>query len=368
MNKTYKIKDLAEIFDLTTRTLRFWEEKNLLSSLLRVSGKRRVYGEDIIKRIKEIQRYKSKGLSLDDIKEVLDKKEKKSSSDKNKTRILLGSSSTIEENIMEKYDIDFIPSYIHLDSKKYIDGFAISDKNILNEKFNDVLIESPTKEDFVYYYSEMYREGATDVIVLLPSEAYGTDLVNAKNASVGLSEINIHVIDTCSFGQIETMLAIIAREKISNGLETKNVVKYLQQLIADHLSFMITSSIKDMLDLNLLKIDFQETVNPLYSFSINHRSLFRMNNQTDNYEIVKRESSFDDLLKLLINYTNQEIIKNQMPIIKIGISYTCKKDKIDELEMFLKKISIPVFWQKSNFYMSAKLGSEAIILNIIKER
>ena len=67
---TYSISDLAREFALTTRTIRFYEDEGLLSP--RRAGKRRVYVERERVRIKLILRGKRLGLSLSDIRELLD--------------------------------------------------------------------------------------------------------------------------------------------------------------------------------------------------------------------------------------------------------------------------------------------------------
>jgi DNA-binding transcriptional MerR regulator len=67
---TYSISDLAQEFALTTRTIRFYEGEGLLSP--RRAGKRRVYAERERVRIKLILRGKRLGLSLSEIRELLD--------------------------------------------------------------------------------------------------------------------------------------------------------------------------------------------------------------------------------------------------------------------------------------------------------
>jgi DNA-binding transcriptional MerR regulator len=66
---TYSISDLAKEFALT-RTIRFYEGEGLLSP--RRAGKRRVYAERERVRIKLILRGKRLGLSLSEIRELLD--------------------------------------------------------------------------------------------------------------------------------------------------------------------------------------------------------------------------------------------------------------------------------------------------------
>ena len=67
---TYTISDLAREFALTTRTIRFYEDEGLLAPARR--GRNRLYGERERVRIKLILRGKRLGLSLSEIRELLD--------------------------------------------------------------------------------------------------------------------------------------------------------------------------------------------------------------------------------------------------------------------------------------------------------
>jgi DNA-binding transcriptional MerR regulator len=67
---TYSISDLAKEFALTTRAIRFYEDEGLLAP--RRSGRSRIYGERERVRIKLVLRGKRLGLSLSQIRELLD--------------------------------------------------------------------------------------------------------------------------------------------------------------------------------------------------------------------------------------------------------------------------------------------------------
>jgi DNA-binding transcriptional MerR regulator len=55
---------------LSARTIRYWEELGLLPSIRRRTAGRRVYGKDELERLAFIQRLKSMGLSLQEIKDL----------------------------------------------------------------------------------------------------------------------------------------------------------------------------------------------------------------------------------------------------------------------------------------------------------
>lgn len=67
---TFSISELAKEFALTTRAIRFYEDEGLL--MPRRIGQARIYGERERVRIKLILRGKRLGLSLTEIRELLD--------------------------------------------------------------------------------------------------------------------------------------------------------------------------------------------------------------------------------------------------------------------------------------------------------
>jgi len=69
MKQHYSIRELAEEFDVTIRTLRFYEEKGLLTPSR--SGTTRIYSAADRIRLKLILRGKRLGLSLDESAEII---------------------------------------------------------------------------------------------------------------------------------------------------------------------------------------------------------------------------------------------------------------------------------------------------------
>ncbi|NQW02359.1 MAG: MerR family DNA-binding transcriptional regulator [Rhodospirillales bacterium] len=70
MAKIFSITDLAREFEVTTRTIRYYEDKGLLTPVR--DGQRRVYGPRDHVRLRLIMRGKRLGFSLDEIREMID--------------------------------------------------------------------------------------------------------------------------------------------------------------------------------------------------------------------------------------------------------------------------------------------------------
>jgi DNA-binding transcriptional MerR regulator len=69
-DKLYSISELAAEFDLSPRSIRFYEEKGLLAPQ-RTDGNHRIYDKRDRARLKLIQRGKRFGYSLDEIAEMI---------------------------------------------------------------------------------------------------------------------------------------------------------------------------------------------------------------------------------------------------------------------------------------------------------
>ncbi len=64
----YSIGEVCEISGLSARTVRYYEELELLPGVRRRNGGRRVYGDGELERLRFIQRLKTLGLSLAEIR------------------------------------------------------------------------------------------------------------------------------------------------------------------------------------------------------------------------------------------------------------------------------------------------------------
>lgn len=70
---SYKIGEIAKLTNLTTRTIRYYEELGLLGTRKNRSlGQLRLFDNDDIKRLKKIQMLKDLGLTLEEISQVIE--------------------------------------------------------------------------------------------------------------------------------------------------------------------------------------------------------------------------------------------------------------------------------------------------------
>lgn len=86
---TYSISELAREFDVTPRTIRFYEDQGLLSPhRAGAGGRRRVYSQRDRTRLKLTLRGKRLGLSLSEVRDLVDMYESPSDTEAQLTRFL----------------------------------------------------------------------------------------------------------------------------------------------------------------------------------------------------------------------------------------------------------------------------------------
>jgi DNA-binding transcriptional MerR regulator len=64
------IGDLAKSLNLTTRTLRYWEETAIIEAAPRSDGSNRYYSQDIAKRVRFIIKLKELGLTIQELQDL----------------------------------------------------------------------------------------------------------------------------------------------------------------------------------------------------------------------------------------------------------------------------------------------------------
>ena len=71
-SKYYHIGELANLLEMSPRTIRYYEEIGLLNSVKRIEGGKRIYTDRDFQRLKFIQRLKHLGLTLSEMHELED--------------------------------------------------------------------------------------------------------------------------------------------------------------------------------------------------------------------------------------------------------------------------------------------------------
>ncbi len=371
MSKVLRIKEISQNYKLTTRTIRFWEEKGLIEPDFRTSGKRRVYGEDVEKTIKEILNYKNQGMSLESIKELLDKKKKNKSKKKigSEIRILVDSTASISEDLANEHDIEVIPLYVSINNKLYLDGLNINEAEF-NKKMTekkgatDIITSPPTVEDFFNHYTKLIQEGAKVIYSIHISSIFSETIVNAKKAADKFSDIDIKIIDSKTSGQALAMLAICLQEKIQAGASMEACDSYLAELIDNNYLVVTLTSLKSLISLGLLNVNIDSSFGDLISRLLSFRPVLLAENGEAKFKLLSRAESIEDALSTMESSLQNQIKNSKLKLKMIGISHS----KLNvQAEVFKEKFGAqcPVILQKGSVVLCAHLGPESMGVNLL---
>lgn len=121
----YTISELAAMFDISSRTIRYYEEVGLLTSESRVSlTKQRCYTNNERRRLKLILRGKKLGFSLQEIKEMIELYESNPEGEEEKKRIVEFADRKLLEIDEQITALQMLKSDILAHKEKYITSKA----------------------------------------------------------------------------------------------------------------------------------------------------------------------------------------------------------------------------------------------------
>ena len=175
------------------------------------------------------------------------------------------STSDLTPALRERYNIKTIPLGVNLGDKTYFDGVDITPDDIYEYHKKTGELPKTTAAnvgDCIDFFKSFADEGKTVIHFALSSEMSST----YNNACLAASEFeNIYVIDSRNLSTGSGLLVVAAAEMVASGMEAKEIVDKISQLIpCIDTSFVIDSleylhkggrcSAVAMLGANLLKL------------------------------------------------------------------------------------------------------------------
>ena len=119
--RIFSISELASMFDISSRTIRYYEEVGMLTSESRGSlTQQRCYSNKERRRLKMILRGKKLGFSLQEIRDMIDLYESNPEGDDEKKRIIDYADRKLEEINEQIIQLQMLRDEIITHKKKYI--------------------------------------------------------------------------------------------------------------------------------------------------------------------------------------------------------------------------------------------------------
>jgi len=148
-----------------------------------------------------------------------------------KIKLITDSTSDLTQELIEKYDIDIMPLYVHVGEKTYKDGESIT----LEEMFEGIKNGGPfpttsqvNPQDFYDIYKKYLAEGYKIISTHLSTELSGT-VQSAMIAKDMLETEDITIIDSNGVSGTVFLSLIEAGEMIKQGKSFDEVVAGIQK-------------------------------------------------------------------------------------------------------------------------------------------
>ena len=243
--KYYKISQIANILNVSQRTIRYYEQIGLLPSTRRTKGQMRLYTQEELLLIKKIKKMQQEfHMSLESIKNKIkeDLEEFSKKREKSKYKIVVDSTASLPSDIIERYNIEVIPMKIMVGKSVFDDGENIDPKDIdkiLESSRKNIKTSPPDCDEIMDFYSNIYERGAEKIISIHLSSELSDIFFHAQKAAKNMKQlIDIEVIDSRCMALGSGLLALEAAQMFQEKNSFSNVIAKIKKM---------THSIKELL-------------------------------------------------------------------------------------------------------------------------
>ena len=148
----------------------------------------------------------------------------------NSQRIILSADSTcdLDEELKERYHVNYFPLHINLNGKDYLDNVTITPEKIYQEYYDHKVLPKTAAVN-VQEYIEHFRpwvEDGYEVIHVNLGHALSSSYQNCCLAAQELG--HVHVVDSCNLSTGTGLTVIAAGKMIKEGLDAETIAENLR--------------------------------------------------------------------------------------------------------------------------------------------
>ena len=145
-------------------------------------------------------------------------------------KIILGADSTcdLDEELKERYHVNYFPLHINLNGKDYLDNVTITPEEIYQEYYDHKVLPKTAAVN-VQEYIEHFRpwvEDGYEVIHVNLGHALSSSYQNCCLAAQELG--HVHVIDSCNLSTGTGLTVVAAGKMIEEGLDAETIAEKLR--------------------------------------------------------------------------------------------------------------------------------------------
>ena len=322
----YKISEVAELLNVSQRTVRYYEQVGLLPSARRTKGRMRLFTEAevaLLRKIRSLQ--EDYRMSLEAIREKIQPDIEKclQRREKSKVKIVVDSTASLPTNILEEYGIEVIPMKVLFGKSVFEDGENMNTVELmamLKNGRHSPKTSPPDYEEMVSIYNNIYERGAEKIISIHLSSGISDVVYAAKKAATYMSHfLEIEVIDSQCMAMGSGLLAVEAAKLLKADEAFSSVVKTIRQMVPNVKEALLVDSLeyltrgKDVHNFLDLLLDFK----PVFT------------TENGKVKLLKRADSMSETKDMFLSLMNK---KNQ----GVGIMYSMLKKDADKLHSQVK--------------------------------
>ncbi|MFC1517078.1 DegV family protein [Candidatus Margulisiibacteriota bacterium] len=248
----FKINQVAEMLNTTSRTIRYYEQIELLPPVKRTKGRMRLYTHSDVELIKEIKDLQEKGLSLEEIKVEMNKFQQTilMNRDANKIKIVVDSSASLPFDLARQNGIEIIPMHIKLGQEDLLDGLEITPEQLkqrVEEGRLEPISAPPTEEEFITTYTRLYEAGAEKIISIHLSEKISDTVKIARKAASYIKDFEVQVVDAGTMAGGAALLAFASVANVANKKGLKDILSELEEMKKKRSEAVVLNTVEKIL-------------------------------------------------------------------------------------------------------------------------
>jgi len=152
---------------------------------------------------------------------------------KRKAVVVTDGTSSLTQQMGQKYGLSVVPIYVTFGTQTYRDGIDLDAGlfyRMLRSSKQLPITSQPTVADFVQTYTAL-SEQAQAIVSIHPSIKMSATVDSARAARKELPDVPIHVIDTHSVSMGLGLIAIAAARAAEAGHDASEIVRLVEELI-----------------------------------------------------------------------------------------------------------------------------------------
>jgi DegV family protein with EDD domain len=160
----------------------------------------------------------------------------------NRVKIITDSTADLNQDLLDKFEIEVVPLYVSVDGESYLDGIEMTTDELYRQIEKTKALPktaAPSTGDFYEMFSKWVQEGY-DVLYLALSSKLSATFQSARLAAEEFEEGQVYVLDTQNLSTGIGLLVLEAAELARKGMGADEIHRKVSELVPKvRVSFVI---------------------------------------------------------------------------------------------------------------------------------